>query len=192
MPAVIRILTRTFGRPPQRATSVRIWGFHGPLGAFIAAWGGIAMLASAPFDNWWHGAYGLDIRILSPPHTVLALGLLGLMLGALIFVAGMMNRTDDPLRARFTFLFLFIGGFFLIGLLTFEMEFIRRAAQHSASFYRVVGTGALFVLLGVGRASGHRFASTLLAAVYTIEMLLLLWLFPLFPARPSSGRCITR
>jgi len=26
-------------------------GFRGPLGCFIAAWGGIAMLTSAPFDN---------------------------------------------------------------------------------------------------------------------------------------------
>jgi len=32
------------------------------------------MLASAPFDDWWHNAYGLDVRIISPPHMVLAAG----------------------------------------------------------------------------------------------------------------------
>src|SRR4029079_6740750 len=44
------ILTTTFGRrAPLRAVSVSIWGFRGPLGAFISAWGGLAMLVAAPF-----------------------------------------------------------------------------------------------------------------------------------------------
>ena len=62
------ILSTTFQRDaPLRGASVRIWGFRGPLGAFISAWGGIAMITSAPFDNWWHNAYGLDVKIVSPP-----------------------------------------------------------------------------------------------------------------------------
>ncbi len=47
---------------PQSASSVSA----APLGAFLAAWGGVAMLTSAPFDNWWHNAYGLDVKIVSP------------------------------------------------------------------------------------------------------------------------------
>src|SRR5260370_40240003 len=42
------ILATTFG--PQaalRGASVRMWGFHGPRGAVIAAWGGIGVVASA-------------------------------------------------------------------------------------------------------------------------------------------------
>jgi len=61
---------------PLRKSSVTLWGFRGPLGAFLAAWGGIAMLTSAPFDDWWHAAYGLDVKILSPPHMVLAAGMI--------------------------------------------------------------------------------------------------------------------
>ena len=38
--------------------SVKIWGFRGPLGAFVAAWGGFCMLTSAPFDNWWPNSFG--------------------------------------------------------------------------------------------------------------------------------------
>src|SRR5437588_7257752 len=69
------ILATTFGKLPEiQKASVRMWGFRGPLGAFIMAWGGVAMLTSAPFDDWWHNAYGLDVKILSPPHVVLALG----------------------------------------------------------------------------------------------------------------------
>ena len=33
------------------------------------------MITSAPFDNWWHEAYGLDVKILSPPHMLLAAGI---------------------------------------------------------------------------------------------------------------------
>ena len=70
------ILFTTFLRPPQMvASSVRVFGLRGPFGAFLAAWGGVAMLTSAPFDNWWHNAYGLDVKIVSPPHTVLMLGI---------------------------------------------------------------------------------------------------------------------
>ena len=58
------VLSTTFNpRSVLRDCSVWIWGFRGPLGAFIAAWGGIAMITSAPFDNWWHDTYGLDVKI---------------------------------------------------------------------------------------------------------------------------------
>jgi len=56
---------------------VKIWGiFYSSLGALFCIWGAIAMLTSAPFDDWWHNAYGLDVKILSPPHTLLVLGML--------------------------------------------------------------------------------------------------------------------
>jgi hypothetical protein len=72
------IFMTTLGRITLlRPASVRIWGLSGPLGAFLSAWGGAAMLVSAPFDDWWHNAYGLDVRIISPPHMVLAAGFFG-------------------------------------------------------------------------------------------------------------------
>src|SRR5260370_37682199 len=66
------ILSTTLGRAPALAVaSVSVWRFRGLLGAFIAAWGGATMLSSARFDNWWHTAYGLEVKIFSPPHIVL-------------------------------------------------------------------------------------------------------------------------
>src|SRR5579864_5854292 len=66
------ILSCTFGRNSESLSTaddatVKVWGFRGPLGAFLGAWGGAMMLTSAPFDNWWHNAYGLDVKIFSPP-----------------------------------------------------------------------------------------------------------------------------
>src|ERR1044071_7739599 len=40
--------------PRVRSESVRVFGLRAPLGAFICGWGALAMLTSAPFDNWWH------------------------------------------------------------------------------------------------------------------------------------------
>ena len=55
-----------------------------PLGAWVCIWGTIMMITSAPFDNWWHNAYGLDVKIMSPPHMVLASGMIGIQLGAML------------------------------------------------------------------------------------------------------------
>ena len=86
------IFNTTFGPGgAMRAASVRIWGLYGPLGAFICAWGGVAMLASAPFDDWWHNAYGLDVKIISPPHMVLAAGFFGIEFGTVMLLLAFMK-----------------------------------------------------------------------------------------------------
>src|SRR5215471_12763290 len=45
----------------EAAASVNVFGLRAPLGAWVAIWGALAMLTSAPFDDWWHNAYGLDV-----------------------------------------------------------------------------------------------------------------------------------
>src|SRR6185369_16252073 len=133
------VLSTTFN--PQsflRECSVWIWGFRGPLGAFIAAWGGIAMLTSAPFDDWWHNAYGLDVKILSPPHMVLALGIFAVHTGALILILGHMNRSAGDLQKRLRMLFLYVGGMILVCLTVVQMELTNRILMHTVHFYTVV------------------------------------------------------
>jgi hypothetical protein len=182
------ILSTTLNRTgPLRAASVRIWGFRGPLGAFIAAWGGIAMLTSAPFDDWWHNAYGLDVKILSPPHVVLALGIFGVELGALILILGQMNRADDRERGRLEWLFLYVGGMLIVCFLTLEMELTSRGQMHFAHFYRVVSMAVPVVLAGVAKASGKRWGATIVAGVYTVFLMAMNWILPLFPAEPKLG-----
>ncbi|HEX7050050.1 MAG TPA: hypothetical protein VF188_07625 [Longimicrobiales bacterium] len=89
------VLRTTFaGTAAQKAACVRFWGFHGPLGAWSCIWGAIAMITSAPFDDWWHNAYGLDVEILSPPHTVLALGIGAIVVGAVLMTLAAQNRSE--------------------------------------------------------------------------------------------------
>ena len=104
----------------ERAAAVKILGVRAPLGAWVAMWGGLAMLTSAPFDDWWHNAYGLDVKIVSPPHTLLGLGMLGISLGALLLGLAHQNRVRD---AAGDWLFVDIGGIFLTLGGVFLMEF---------------------------------------------------------------------
>src|ERR1700747_3680126 len=101
----------TFCRDPElSAASVSVFGLRAPLGIFLAAWGCVAVLTSAPFDNWWHNAYGLDVKIVSPPHAILAAGELMITFGAMLLVCAHMNRASGAYREKLDRLLLFIGG----------------------------------------------------------------------------------
>jgi len=182
------ILSTTFDlASPLRAASVRIWGFHGPLGAFIAAWGGVAMITSAPFDNWWHNAYGLDVKILSPPHVLLITGIVGVQLGALILILGQMNRVADKTRAKLEWLFLYVGAMIIICLAVLVMEYTGRVFMHTGFFYRVVSLAIPGVLAGLARASGRRWAAGIVIGIYSLFLIGCVWILPLFPAEPKLG-----
>jgi hypothetical protein len=185
------ILSTTFGRSSaalqRRAASVKIWGFRGPLGAFIAAWGGFAMITSAPFDNWWHNAYGVDVTILSPPHVLLMSGSSAIDIGTLILIGGAMNRAQGDSRAMFRRLFLYVGGIIVMHGCFLITEYTVSPALHSASAYLVVSLAVPLALVGVARASEHRWGNTMIAAIYTAAVLAQLWIFPLFAAQPKLG-----
>jgi hypothetical protein len=182
------IFRTTFSRDPdRRGAAVTVLGFRGPLGAFVAAWGGAAMLTSAPFDDWWHNAYGLDVKILSPPHVLLAIGILGIHLGALVFVLVERNVAEGARRRALDRLFLYVTGMVLVALTTVVMERIGRPSMHLPGFFRVVALVAPGPLCLAGAGSDRRWAATAVATVYTLFLCLLVWTLPLFPAEPKLG-----
>jgi hypothetical protein len=187
------ILMTTWGRMAPlrdallRDASVRIWGFSGPLGSFLSAWGASAMLVSAPFDDWWHNAYGLDVRIVSPPHMVLAAGFFGIELGTIMLLLAYMNRASDDRRPALQRLFLYVGGTAVCESLLLKMEYIARPVMHSTFFYIVVVSGTLGMLTAVAVASRQRWACTIMTAVYTGFGVAFLWILPLFHAQPKLG-----
>src|SRR5947199_1337114 len=101
----VALRTTFAGTDAERAASVSFWGFRAPLGAWVCVWGCGAMLASAPFDNWWHNAYGLDVQIISPPHMILALGIVAITLGALLLTLARQNQTTGRDQQHFALLF---------------------------------------------------------------------------------------
>jgi hypothetical protein len=130
------VLRTTFGGGDDSAT-VRFWGFRGPLGAWITIWGTFAMLASAPFDDWWHNAYGLDVKIVSPPHMVLFWGMLGIVVGALVLTASAQNRSNETDTARDAWLYACAGGIVAFVYACGTIEYSWPNEQHSAVFYMV-------------------------------------------------------
>jgi hypothetical protein len=190
--SVFLILSTTFGKnPDRRARSVKMWGFYGPLGAFVSLWGGLAMLTSAPFDDWWHNAFGLDVQIMSPPHVVLILGIFTLGLGGLFLIVAEMNRANPATRAKLNRIFLYAGCMLTILLLMLIYEYTDYTLAHSAIFYRVLALAMPPVLVGIARTSGYRWAATAVAAIYFVLWLLALWLVPFVPAQAKLGPVYT-
>lgn len=182
------IFTTTFSRAPgQRLGAVRIWGFYGPLGAFLCCWGGAAMVTSAPFDNWWHAAYGLDVKILSPPHVVLILGLMAIRFGAVVLILAEMNRAEGVLRRKLHTLLLYTFTYLLGVAIAVFQEYTFTDYMHSALFYLLLSLFAPMFLVAVTEVSQFRWASATIAGFFATLNLLFLWLLPLFPAEPKLG-----
>ncbi len=182
------ILTTTFGQDEaRREASVGILGFRGLVGAFIATWGCIAMLTSAPFDNWWHNAYGLDVKIVSPPHTLLSFGSLAIKVGVMAMMASVMNREEGVLRRRLTWLFLFVGatGVGQLGVMLTETTWV--VYMHTALCYLSIAMTIPVVMVGAGWGASRKWACTIIASMYTAVLLAFEWILPLFPAEPKLG-----
>jgi hypothetical protein len=188
------VLTATFGRSSYasqlREVSVTIFGLRAPLGVFLAGWGGVAMLTSAPFDNWWHNAYGLDVKIISPPHALLILGIRTIDFGMLFLMLAAMNRASDAGDANYTILrrlFLYLGGLVLGGQMFFIMEYTWDVALHRAIAYVCLAIAVPVVMATISQASRFRWAATTIAAIYAGWVIAYILILPLFPAQPKLG-----
>jgi hypothetical protein len=182
------ILAPTFSREhPLRDVSVKVLGFRGPFGAFAGAWGGLALLTSVPFDGWWHLAYGLDVKILSPPHILFGMGILALELGTLFLIAAARNRASGTLRNVLDALYLYASAMVLLIMVTVLSEYLSRVYMHSAVFYLAVAIAAAPVLAACSLASGNKWAASIIAGLYTLFVCCFTWLLPLFPATPRLG-----
>jgi uncharacterized membrane protein YidH (DUF202 family) len=183
------VLRTTFaGSEADRAASVGFWGFRGPLGAWLCIWGCGAMLTSAPFDNWWHNAYGLDVKIVSPPHAVLALGIFSICLGAVLLTLAQQNRATTPeARGRLAWLLAATGGLIIMNAALFLTEYSERRMMHSAFFYEVTALVFPIAIGAMARAINLKWPATAAAAFYTAIMLVLMWIIEQFPATPKLG-----
>jgi hypothetical protein len=181
------ILSSTLRRGAYAGKSVRILGLYGPFGAFIGLWRSAVMLTSAPFDNWWHNAYGLDVKIISPPHAVLVLGMCNVQLGALTLVLSQMNRAEGAAARKLRPLVLYAGSAILILLMTLVMEYVNRYSAHTSLFYQVVSLTAPLALITTAIIADHKWSASILAAAYMSFLLAMLWILPLFPAEPKLG-----
>jgi hypothetical protein len=181
------LATTLTGAASARAASVKVLGFHGPGGAFLGLWGSLAMVASAPFDNWWHNAYGLDVTIVTPPHMWLFLGSFAAMVGVMTWMASMINRSMDKILGPLMRLFLFVGSIGLPPLTVIIIRYTWFTSMHTATCYLAVALAIPAWLIASGWGSAHRWGSSIIAGIYTGGSLAAEWLMPLIPAQPKLG-----
>jgi hypothetical protein len=186
------VLRLTFaGGTFEKQSSIRFWKvFYGSLGALFCIWGAFTMITSAPFDDWWHSTFGLDVQILSPPHTVLLLGMITIQFGAMVSVMALQNRTDGSVKYNkraLAWCFTLSSGFLLVMLFTIASEYLDRHDMHLRSFYVVGAMLFPLFMVPVSRASTTQWGATYMALVYMVFMALMVWILPLFPAEPKLG-----
>jgi len=180
------------GTAEEKGRSVKFWGiFYGSLGNLFCIWGAIAMLTSAPFDDWWHNTYGLDVTILSPPHTVLLLGMIIIQFGAIISVLAYQNLESGTESIagmkRFGILYALSSGFVLGMTYTMASEYLGRHEMHSVLFYQISCFLFPLLLSAYSVSSKSRWGATQACLVYSVFMMAMGWILPLFPAIPRLG-----
>jgi hypothetical protein len=180
------VLRRTFaGTPEAKAAGVSFWGFRGPLGAWLCIWGAFAMIVSAPFDDWWHNAYGLDVKVLSPPHVVLALGFTAIQLGALLMTVAYQNRAERGDHRRYGLLATYGLGILLCNVYIMGFEYIAFPNDmHKAAFYQVTAVVFPAILAACARGARLPWPATTAAAIYMGIHVAMILILPLFPAQP--------
>ena len=184
--AWLALHTTFAGSPAERDAAVRFWGFRAPFGAWVSIWGAIAMLTSAPFDDWWHNAYGLDVKIVSPPHMVLAAGIGAVQAGAMLMALASQNRAGGT-RRELNRLFLLGAGLLLLLAATVAQEYTQRWDMHQSLFYQVSAGVFVFFLVSAARAARTRWPATTIALVYSALTMAMLLILPLFPGQPLLG-----
>ena len=181
----------TFNRQSTlRDASVSVFGLRAPLGVFLAGWGGVAMITSAPFDNWWHAAYGLDVKIVSPPHTLLILGIRAVGLGVFFLILATMNRAAEQGQDSYPALqrlLLYLGGLMVAGQMFFLQEYTWDVALHGAGAYIAMAIAVPMAFALISQASRFRWAATTTAGIYTVLLIAEIFIFPMVSAEPKLG-----
>ena len=179
------VLRTSFSQRGDKSAAVGFWGLLGPLGAWLCIWGALAMLTSAPFDNWWHAAYGLDVKVLSPPHVLLGLGLKAIKVGALLLVASLQNRLGPATSKQLAWAYVYLAGMLVGGTTVDGVQQTGLPNQwHNATFYQVAAASFPTALAATARSARMRWPATFAAAVYMGITLIMTWSLPLFPATP--------
>jgi hypothetical protein len=189
----VQVLYNSFFRKEAaRAVDVRVWGvFYSPLGSLFCIWGAIAMLTSAPFDDWWHNAYGLDVTILSPPHTLLAMGMIFLQFGACVSICKYLNNETVTGRAILQFLFVVSASSLLTMVYTLLTDYLHIRGMRSGRFYIIATAASLLFLPAFGRALRMRWGMTAVTSGYFLLVAGSSWILQLFPAEPKLGPILT-
>ncbi len=191
----IQVIINSFFTPKEiRVKFVKAWGiFYSSLGSMFCIWGAIAMLTSAPFDNWWHAAYGLDVKVFSPPHSLLLTGIFFLEFGGCIYINKYINHADptDKSLRLLQFLYIVTASSLLCMIFTISNPIIKVRYMRTSSFYLAATTITLLLLPAFSRSLRMKWGMTALATGYFLLQGIVNWVLQIFPAEPKLGPILT-
>jgi hypothetical protein len=180
--AAALVLSFTFG-DGRRLPAVRVLGFRGPSGAFVALWGLLLQGAAIVFDLWWHSAYGLDLQVFSPPHYAIMIGTVPTYLGSLLLLSRQLDMTRRRGRAAAVAFLSLCTATQLVGL---DASYGPQAHVTIASLVST-SLGIPCVLALADALTGTSRASAWTALLYMAEVVVLMQVIPLQPGRPRFG-----
>ena len=165
-------------------SGVKFWGFTGPMAAWVCIWGTVAMLTSAPFDDWWHNAYGLDVEIISPPHMVLAAGFIAIVFGAMLLTLVQQNRSNVSNINLYSWLYTYTGGILILLMVILTTEYSFTNKHHSLEFYKISAIVYPVVLVAISKSSKLKWPATIAALICMFHRCIMVWVLPLFEGQP--------
>jgi hypothetical protein len=183
----LALIITTSQSADARAAAVRLGPVHAPLGVWVSAWGALAFLVAVLFDRWWQSAYGLSAGIWHPPQILKAVAFFAILVGAWLLCVSCQNQfpsSDEPAR-RNPVLFAASGGVVLTMISVVTLTLIYPNRQHTGTFYKIACGSYPIVLVAVARAGKLRWTAAVSAIVYAAIVCSMVWLLPLFPAKPQ-------
>ena len=184
--SAILVLRGTFG-PTKNAPGVRVLGFKGPSGAFITLWAILLQFTSLLFDDWWHEVYGLDNMVFSPSHFLLAFAISIFYFGQFMVVIGYRNRAEPEQKTRYDTVALFIWAMFLGHLLIgMDPQFGPLAVRSTAFLISCTFIMPFSMMVLYGYFEKRR-APVIASLLYAAQIIVLIWILPIFPATPRFG-----
>ena len=179
------VLRGTFGAGRDEP-GIRVFTFHAPAGAFVTLWAVLLQFTAILFDIWWHGVYGLDNAVFSPPHYALAGALAVFYFGQFLLATSWRNTGRGGSEASTRWVLLLIWSFFLCHIVMVDPCFGPFATVTAT--YLMSGAVVLpFSLLLIDELLESPWAAVICGAVYMIATIAQMQFFQLFPATPKFG-----
>ena len=144
------------GRLVGVAGPVWRWGpLRLPFGFMLAAVGVVIVIGAAPVDIWWHGTFGKDVLIWSPPHMQAVVG--GIVAASgLLFAAAAQRALAGPAHPMLWKLALVLPAVHVIHLAHYALaHYTMTPASRTPDFYPLL-SAIMFpaVLVALARAGG--------------------------------------
>ena len=152
---------------------VVFWGFKAPFACWVCIWGAIAMLTSAPFDDWWHNAYGLDVQIISPPHLVLAAGIFANLMGSLFLLIAEKNLADGKQKHFLEILYMYAASLIVVQFAILLTEYSFHNKQHTYEFYKFSLIIYSFLIIAFRVVGTHKYSATIISILYILHLSLI-------------------